>query len=254
MREYGKVFSQFWSSDDARSMSEDARTLALYLMTCQHGTTTGVFPLPDGYVCEDIQWSPERVSKGFDELFRKGFATRCEATKWVWIVKHLEWNRPENPNQWKSARKFAERVPDKCKWRKDFLIAFSFAETGGKAPALEPSGNSSETLSKPETETETETEGKKRNPSKPRKTRLPADLSLDDSLTQYVTTALPDADPRLLFDQFASQAKAKGWEYVDWRSAFQTYARNAKPGSGHFSAGVYPRRSSSNVPFGTVLR
>src|SRR6185295_18128904 len=105
-------------------MSEDARTLALYLMTCQHGSTSGVFPLPDGYVCEDIGWDSERVLKGFEELFRKGFATRCGTTKWVWVVKHLDWNPPENPNQWKSAKKFAERVPLKCVWRNEFLAEF----------------------------------------------------------------------------------------------------------------------------------
>lgn len=121
MRDYGKIFSKIWESDDFRALSEDGRTLALYLLSCKHGTIAGVFRLPDGYACEDLQWSPERVSKGFADLFAKGFATRCNGTKWVWVVKFLEWNEPENPNQKKAAAKVAAQVPAECTWRALFL-------------------------------------------------------------------------------------------------------------------------------------
>lgn len=102
-------------------MSEDARHLALYLLTSPHSNIIGAFRLPDGYVCEDLQWSPERVAEGFAELLANGFANRCGTTKWVWIYKHLEWNQPENPNQRKSAAKIAMSVPDECAWKADFI-------------------------------------------------------------------------------------------------------------------------------------
>ncbi len=121
MRDYGKVHTSFWTSLNIRSMSEDGRALAMYLLTCPHGTIAGVFRLPDGYACEDLQWSPERVKEGFDELFRNGFANRCETTKWVWIVKHFDWNPPENPNQKKAAYKVAAQVPEECGWKPDFM-------------------------------------------------------------------------------------------------------------------------------------
>ena len=103
MRDYGKVHTSYWTSSNIRAMSEDGRALAMYLLTCPHGTIAGVFRLPDGYACEDLQWDSERVKKGFAELFQNGFANRCETTKWVWIAKHFEWNPPENPNQKKAA-------------------------------------------------------------------------------------------------------------------------------------------------------
>jgi hypothetical protein len=78
------------------------------------------------------------------------------------------------------------------------------------------------------------------------KTRLPADLSLTPDLSAYFATKIPDCDPVLLFEQFTGQARAKGWEYVDWIAAAQTYCRNAHRDSGHFSAGQYPRRAASN--------
>lgn len=98
MRDYGKVYTAFWQSEDIRSMSEDGRTMAFYLMTCPHGNMLGCFRLPDTYAGEDLQWEAKRVRKGFDELFGKGFAYRCERTFWVFIRHHLKWNHFENPN------------------------------------------------------------------------------------------------------------------------------------------------------------
>jgi hypothetical protein len=121
MRDYGKVYSTFWSSQTTGSMSDDAKLLALYLMSCPHSTIAGVFRLPDGYVSEDLGWPLERVAKGFAELFDNGFANRCETTKWVWIRKHLEWNKPENPNQRKSAAKIALSIPIECGWKREFM-------------------------------------------------------------------------------------------------------------------------------------
>lgn len=145
MRDYGRVYCSFWTSADVQSMSDDARTLALYLLTSPHGTIAGVCRLPDGYVCEDLKWVPERVAKGFEELSRKGFANRCETTKWAWICKFLDWNSPENPNQWKAARRVAAQIPDQCSWKAIFLGVF--ARAAGDKP-VEPS-NGSGTLSEP---------------------------------------------------------------------------------------------------------
>lgn len=145
MRDYGKVFTTFWSSATVRGMSEDARSLALYLMTCPHGTIAGVFRLPDGYVCEDLQWTKERVSQGFVELFENGFAYRCEATKWVCIKNFFQWNQPENPNQRKSVAKVVAQVPTSCVWLTDFYIENAH-HWGGEIDGI---SNPSATLPKP---------------------------------------------------------------------------------------------------------
>ncbi len=152
MRDYGKVHTSFWTSETIRSMSEDARILAMYLLTCPHNTIAGVFRLPDGYICDDMQWPIERVLKAFAETVEKGFANRCETTKWVWINKHLEWNPPENPNQRKSAAKIAKSVPDQCEWKPVFMR--DCAEYIGLQS--EPLPNPSPTLSQPEAVTVTE--------------------------------------------------------------------------------------------------
>ncbi len=144
MRDYGKVFSAIWESATFRALSEDGRTLVMYLLTCTHGTLAGVFRLPDGYVCEDVQWGSERVSKGFEELSSKGFATRDPASKWVWVIKHFEWNSLENPNQCKAAAKIVGKVPDECAWKREYM------RVCGPLMGLEPMPDTdpSETVSK----------------------------------------------------------------------------------------------------------
>ena len=111
MRDYGKIFTTFWTSPTARAMSEDGRTVALYLMSSPHTNMIGVFRLPDGYICEDLQWPSERVSKGLANCSLNGFATREEGSKWLVIHKHLQWNPIENPNQAKAALKLIESIP-----------------------------------------------------------------------------------------------------------------------------------------------
>lgn len=145
MRDYGKVHTSFWSSANIRALSEDGRTLAIYLLTCPHGTIAGVFRLPDGYASEDLQWDSARVREGFEELFRNGFANRCETTKWVFVRKHLEWNPPENPNQRKAAQKIAKQIPNECAWKPDFMrVCGELLGLDEEEPL-----NGSETLEKP---------------------------------------------------------------------------------------------------------
>ncbi|EAA2042154.1 replication protein [Salmonella enterica subsp. enterica serovar Enteritidis] len=112
MRDYGKVHTSFWISDGMRQVSDDARLLALYLLTGQHTNMIGCFRLPDGYVSEDLGWPFERVSKGFDELSRNGFVSRDSTSKWVLIRNFMTWNSIENPNQGISALRLFSQVPD----------------------------------------------------------------------------------------------------------------------------------------------
>lgn len=148
MRDYGKVHTRFWSSETTRSLSDDGRMLALYLLTSPHSTIAGVFPLPDGYICEDMQWTAERVAKGFSELLANGFAGRCIVTKWVWVHEHLKWNPPENPNQRKAAAKVAQTIPAKATWRAEFMriVGPQLGLEAPPAPSPAPKGNGRPTV------------------------------------------------------------------------------------------------------------
>ncbi len=111
MRDYGRVYSSFWQSPEMRALPEDARTLAMYLLTSPHGNLIGCFRLPDAYAADDLQWPLQRVAEGFAKLQSVAFVTRDEATKWVFITKYLKWNAFENPNVAKAAHKAFDQVP-----------------------------------------------------------------------------------------------------------------------------------------------
>jgi hypothetical protein len=111
MRDYGRVYSSFWQSAETRTYTEDGRTLALYLLTSPHANLIGCFRLPDAYAADDLQWTSERVREGLTELTAKGFVSRDEGTKWVFIRKYLHWNGFENANVATAAQKAFDQVP-----------------------------------------------------------------------------------------------------------------------------------------------
>lgn len=154
MREYGMIYSAFWTSATAQGFSDDAKMLGAYLLTCSHGTIAGVCRLSDGYVSDDLNWSVERVVKGFGELFSKGFADRCGTTKWVWIRKFLEWNRPENPNQWKAVRKAVNQIPSQCSWLTEFIAFLRKRDPDAPESQSNPSGTVTQTVSESHTHSE----------------------------------------------------------------------------------------------------
>lgn len=148
MATYGKISSAFWSSDTIRRLSDDGRLMAAYLLTSSHTTICGAFRLPDGYAIEDLGWPIDRITATLSELSQSGFATRCESTKWVVIHKFLEWNPPQNENQWKAVFKKAAEVPKKASWANGFETVLKRFKRGSETVSTE---------SESETDTETDT-------------------------------------------------------------------------------------------------
>ncbi len=121
MREYGKVHSSFWSSKTVGELSEDGRTprpVPAHQPAQQYRWRLQV---AGRRATEDLKWGSERVAKGFAELFRKGFANRCETTKWVYIGKHFEGIRSRTRTSARQLQKIALTIPDECAWKLDFM-------------------------------------------------------------------------------------------------------------------------------------
>lgn len=248
LRDYSKVHTAFWTSASIRELSEDGRALALYLLTCPHGTIAGVFRAPDGYVCEDMQWGSERVKKGFQELFDNGFAKRCETTKWVWIVNHLRWNTPDNPNQIKAINKVADTVPSSCGWLSEFHVV---AQQVIDATTFKPSkrkGNPSETVPEPfrnqEQEQEQEQEfigascdapdePEKGKPKTKRATRLADSWVLPKSWGEWALQERGDLDADSVrheaecFADYWRGAPGQKGTKLDWEATWRNWIRRA---------------------------
>ena len=148
MRDYGRIHCAYWTSADIQSLADAPKLLAAYLLTCEHGTIAGAFRLPIGYVADDLKWSFETVTEGFNELSRIGFINRCATSNWVWLRKYLTWNSPENPNQWKAIRKIAAQIPANTSWLPDF-VGFLAHFSGEKPTGVKnPSETVDQTVSK----------------------------------------------------------------------------------------------------------
>jgi|SRR5690625_102327 len=129
MREFGTIHRGFWANEDLRQAGDDARLLGAYLLTSPHTTALGAFRLPDAYVCDDLEWEKKRFRNSLQALSDAGFVKYDPDTKWVWVVKFLEWNRPANPNIWKAIAKAARNVPDSVSFRDEILVSAGVSET-----------------------------------------------------------------------------------------------------------------------------
>src|SRR3990167_2608963 len=98
MREYGQIQSSFWTDPEIRSLTDQAKLLAAYLLSGPHSNGLGCFRLPYGYLSADFGWSPETVQKAFRELFQIRFILYCDETQFVLIQKFLHWNPITNAN------------------------------------------------------------------------------------------------------------------------------------------------------------
>jgi hypothetical protein len=119
VRDYGRVHTTFWSSDTLGPLSDDARYVALYLLTCPHGHMAGVFRLPLAYAVDDTGWTIDRLRGALIELASADWLARDEKSGWTWIKKFLQWNKPDNPNMWKAVAKQCACLPDTVSFKTD---------------------------------------------------------------------------------------------------------------------------------------
>lgn len=263
MRDYGKVHSSFWTSEDTRRLTDDGRSLALYLLTSPHSNMLGCFRLPDAYVAEDTQWSTARIGKAFADLEAAGFAIR-DSAKWVTLRKFLRWNPIENPNQGKAAMKLFAQVPDGPAKR---ALAVAMMTLGSHLDrgALEPFRKGSETVptgfrnqdqdQEMEQEQEQDAFGEPPaapapKPAKPKGPKPATRQPTDDVDPWLAALDVPAVDSALWGPQVAAwldHHAAKGSRFADWAAAWRTWARNAVK-FGHVDADPAKAKRSLQAP------
>src|SRR6266516_1134989 len=101
---YHRVDPRFWTDLAVLGWSDDAKLLALYLQTCPHRTTEGLFRLPKAYIQADLEWSAERLAEPFAELLAErhgepGFMAYDEQAQVVLLRDALKDQPPQNDNQ-----------------------------------------------------------------------------------------------------------------------------------------------------------
>ncbi len=150
---YWRVSPKFWP--DTASWSEDARTLGIYLLTCEHRTTEGLFVLRPPYIYADLNWPPERLRQPLAELIEEGFIQHDPERAVFLIIHALNYQAPANPNMVKSAIAHLAPVPLSspltCTFRRLCEVLCKplyeqLPEGFGKPPALAPTPPLAETV------------------------------------------------------------------------------------------------------------
>lgn len=108
---YQKVHSKLWTDPQFRAWSRDARDAALYLLTCPHRNTEGLFRLPIPLAAYDLGWTVEATTAALDDLIDAGFIAVDTDTDLVWIPDALRWDPPVNANQVKGAVRVLAELP-----------------------------------------------------------------------------------------------------------------------------------------------
>ncbi|MFK0570602.1 hypothetical protein [Endozoicomonas sp.] len=112
MRDYGKIYCQFWWQDKVYNMTDKEVVLAVYLLTHPTGDMTGILRITPETISGDRKdWTLEDAKETLSKLFQKGFLTVKEGSSWVVINNFLKYNAPENPNQIKSIIKLMMKFP-----------------------------------------------------------------------------------------------------------------------------------------------
>lgn len=130
MAEYWRVSPKIWLHN---SWDDRVKLLALYILTCPHRTTEGLFRLPKQYICADLGWDMEALAKPFARLIQDGFIEYDEENQVMFICKALKYQRPDNPNQQQAAINKLSQLPPTPLWPRFLAAAQAYAEPFAQA-------------------------------------------------------------------------------------------------------------------------
>lgn len=108
---YNRIDPRFWTDRAVRGWSDDAKLLALYLLSSPHRTTEGLFRLPKAYIQADLEWSPERLGQPFRQLLESRFLDYDDDAQVVLIRNALKYQPLQNANQVTGALRLLEELP-----------------------------------------------------------------------------------------------------------------------------------------------
>lgn len=107
---YGKVKDTFWTDKKIKALPDDAKMLALYLLTGPHRNILGCMRVPNGYLVEDLGWSSERLVDAIKILCECRFICRDD-DGWTLVLNQLKHDPVKIPNHARAAVAIANTVP-----------------------------------------------------------------------------------------------------------------------------------------------
>lgn len=142
---YLQVSPHIWTPAfrELRQDHPDAHGLYLYLCTCRHRNSEGLFWLPVQYMAIDLGMSEEEIKTSLSVLSDRGYVDYDYTAEVALDLHALDYYKPKGPSQIKGAINKLEQVPNtplKSElYRVAFIKAREFADEFADAfPSLVP--------------------------------------------------------------------------------------------------------------------
>lgn len=115
---YARVCPSIWQESKRKGWGQDENLLALYLLTCPHKTTEGLFELPLAYALADLPstWNRGRFKRAMDTLMEAGFVEYDWDSSVVLIPDAMRHQRPDAPGQVTAAIRKIAALPETRLW------------------------------------------------------------------------------------------------------------------------------------------
>jgi len=126
---YARVSPGFWRDSKRRQWTSDATMLGIYLLTCEHKTTEGLFALPLEYARADLPglWSIPKIKRALGELEAHDFAYYDHDSGVVLLPDAMKIQRPDAPGQRKAAKGKLAALPATSLWSRFLQAAEMYA-------------------------------------------------------------------------------------------------------------------------------
>ena len=252
---YSKVDRRIWIDSKFRSLSQDAKFLWIYFLTCpENGSMPGLMRIGKLSLAESLEWSPERLAKPFGELFANGMAKADWEARFVYLPNALKYNPPPNSNViigWVNHWESLPECPLKIEAYEAFLaelerLAKPYAERFQERlakPYAEPSRNRMPTQDQDQDQDQEQesmpaprasqkpSEPSPEKPEKPKakstvKHSLPSGWAPKPS--HFDKAKAIGTDCKAEAEAFKEHHVAKGNKWADWDMAFFTWLRNSE--------------------------
>ena len=235
---YFRVSPKLWQE---QSWDDDTRLLALYVLTCDHRTTEGLFRLPKQYILADLDWSSQRLAQPFEQLCADGFMDYDEDAKVLLITKALKYQSPSNPNGVVSALRVLEMVPAT---RLDSVFCELTQRYSERLAEALPE-RFTERLDEPPAPTPAPKGG-----SRKRAHQLPDDWSPSDELLAEQRTKHPNVNLERELEKFRNHWRSKGETRKDWSATWRNWVIKAEEFKRGSPGAVQPPERDANYADG----
>lgn len=108
---YHRVPEIFWALAREHNWPDKTVILGLYVQTCKHRTTEGLYSLPFPYVTGDLEWKTPIIEKAMGQLGKADFIRYDSRAEILLLPSALEMQAPKAPGQIEGAIRRLKYLP-----------------------------------------------------------------------------------------------------------------------------------------------